>query len=288
MRIPSFFWLLLSIATLNDGSHALGQPPSLFETLTRAGVDVVPNVHLQLPQPYLQSNLEVEAQQSILQEISTSQGYDRFIRNSVVSPVSIAITGVQDAGENRVGHLIRSAFVLFRTIEQLNQEQEGKELFQSFQAQGEGKCEVISSESLQEHGFASANPSEKTIYLELPLLEKVQIQCVVRIERTELPDGWRYAWHIDPSLQKMAPYRTGWRFLRSDSLEPDMHPYVGCLGYVQVLSLKGIPNAVLIESTTAMLESPEWFAASNQLRSKLPIAIQESVRSFRKKFPPLP
>jgi len=41
---------------------------------------------------------------------------------------------------------------------------------------------------------------------------------------------------------------------------------------------------LLIESRMVLHELPEWFSASNFVRSKLPLAIQEGARNLRRRL----
>ena len=61
-------------------------------------------------------------------------------------------------------------------------------------------------------------------------------------------------------------------------------PYAGLGGYIKVTGLHEPAGALLVECHAVFDEPQGWFDGKNLLRSKLPLVVQENVRTFRRKL----
>jgi hypothetical protein len=155
----------------------------------------------------------------------------------------------------------------------------------------------LPKQELREQGFVAQADSHATFaYLELPLLNKVIMAGVIRIEKHEREGASEFYWRLDPSFNQHAPYASRWIQLERNSvgrlIRGDSFPYSGCAGFTGVYEIDDLSlpttqvadsaGKLLIESRLLLREPQEWFAGSNFLRSKLPSAMQENARSFRR------
>ena len=61
-------------------------------------------------------------------------------------------------------------------------------------------------------------------------------------------------------------------------------PYSGLGGYMKITQLREPAGALFVECHIVFAEPEAWFGGKNLLRSKLPLAVQDNVRSFRRKL----
>ncbi len=126
---------------------------------------------------------------------------------------------------------------------------------------------------------------EEVSKLSMTLLEKVQVDGATRSLRTILPHSIVYATQLDERFDKDKEYPNIWKhILKLEKGFGPPHPYKALVGYVVVTELPEPKGALLLEVQFLMHEPPDWFGGPNLLRSKLGIAIQDNVRSFRRKL----
>jgi hypothetical protein len=102
------------------------------------------------------------------------------------------------------------------------------------------------------------------------------------------PDCFLVAARIDPRFAADSAYPNRWRAISRDEagyarLGP-WNPYSAGGLYLQVTRLAAPPNAVFIELHQVFDEPQGWFSGANLLRSKLPLVVQEEIRTFRRKL----
>jgi hypothetical protein len=190
----------------------------------------------------------------------------------------------------RVGHNVHSAFAVHAKLESLADKDLMQQIFgkpESNSASGVKIFELTEGD-LRAAGVeipaADPNAGTKVSYLrvEYLLLEKILLKGVMRVERTATPGSTTLCWMLDPQLATNKELRGTWLKAGVESSEPK--PYSGWGGYLNVSRVGESPDILLIESRMLLHELPEWFSGSNFVRSKLPLAIQEGARNFRRKL----
>jgi hypothetical protein len=120
------------------------------------------------------------------------------------------------------------------------------------------------------------------------LLNRVIVRAVIRNQRWVTDDAVTVVWQIDPRFTGEPSHRNTWAPIERDDLgkkhEGEKHPYRGAGGYISIRQLPELDDACLVEARMVLHEPEDWFSGSNVLRSKLPIMMQESARSFRRKL----
>lgn len=303
-QLASFFIApCFLLATLLHASAA----DDLAVELTTAGVGVGDKLFVQLPPPILRPAEENKDLQTRLEAISRNHPWERFNRDSVMAPVMIDLEYVRDEGGRRLGHHIHSGFVVHTQLATLRDEHLMSQLFgqPAMSTSGEGGepteevvgrqvPEDVLAESGIEHQEDSAT---RYVYVELPLLNRVLVSGVVRIDRIEYDAGYELWWRLEPSFSDRDDrYANRWTRMERNAvgeLEPGASkPYQGLAGMAAAYEVPATDGTstgesrrpILIETRTIMHEPEEWFGGSNFLRSKLPLSIQERARSFRRKL----
>ncbi len=294
MSHSKFCGVLLAhvVACLIFAMRLSAQEPSLFDELTGGGVKLTEDVIVALPLPTLRDGLQAADRAAAARTVTGKQDWDQFARNSVMAPVTIEIESLLDRQGNRVGHKIHSAFLIYTNMSKIRDQDFMQQAFARPSGSDEAQSIVtqeIPDAELHQLGLGDA-VSENTSYafLELPLLNKVIVRGVMRIEKRDHPGVCEFFWKLDTRFNAVEKYASQWTELQRNTvgrLEVGAsHAYQGCAGFMGVYELDAAQNQLLVESRMILHEPSEWFAGSNFLRSKLPLSMQENARSFRRKL----
>ncbi len=266
--------------------------PSLLEQLEKKGVDFAGKVTV----PVKPSLLRVESAGDFpidrLEAIAGTVGWEKFARPSPVAPVAIQLEYVKNSADEKVGHHVHSLFAVHTRLNELRDKDLMLQIFgrPGEQADGNGlKLSELSETQLK----AVQNPqlsssTEASIdsfsVVDVDLLEKIRIHGLLQFQKSEQEGGFTIAWQLVDYQGSLEELRPTWQKLGSADEIRTTHPYSGWAGFISVARVQRSPEIVVVESRMLMHEPSEWFSASNYIRSKLPLVIQESARSFRRKF----
>ena len=293
--------LQFEIASCRAEQHSNPPPSPLLESFFTDGIQVVAGVSFVLPPPLLSDAHTPAAKREILDILSARHGWQRFSRPSVMAPVHVELSYIQDASGKRVGHHVYSAFIVHASMRTLRDQELMVSLFGAY-GDDEGQQigfqpERPDSELLSQVGIDVPDETSvrySSIYL--PLLNRVALRGTARIEKEESDSSVTIAWYFDPrftfedwesledSKQRFANhYMKLERDELGRSVDSPPVPYLGCGGYLSVRETGQQPDQLFIESRLVLHEPAEWFAGSNFLRSKFPTVLQESAQSFRRR-----
>lgn len=264
----------------------------LLEVLTAEGVELTDGLAVTIPKPMIYDGQGPAERQQALEELAGKVGWQRFSRNSVVAPVMIDIKYIKNDRGAKVGHRIHHAFVAYADLDTLRDEEMMERIFgrpgDSDDAGGVATQEVPGS-VLARMGLDSSEGSPDSFaYVTLPLLNKVTVRGVIRMQRREGPKWFELAWQLEPRFARSGEFANTWTKIERNAvgkpIESAPVPYSGCAGFVSVHQIDDASHQLLIETRMVLYEPEEWFGGSNFLRSKLPISMQENARSFRRKL----
>lgn len=282
--------LLLRVAAIAIMLSSVGRSQTLLAELTNVGVEFREGVKVVLPTPTLAGELNAEQLEQARSQLAGNDGWDKFTRDSVVAPVTIKLEYVTDKEGTRVGHNVHSAFVVHAKLESLADKVLMQQIFGKPDSKDASGMKVVelSEAEMKEAGVEVLTADEKTAtnvtysHVEFTLLEKIRLKGVMRIERLATPGSTTICWMLDQQFKSNDSLRGTWAKIGDEASEPK--PYAGWAGYMNVTRVNESPETLLIESRMLLHELPEWFSASNFVRSKLPLAIQEGARNFRRKL----
>jgi hypothetical protein len=264
---------------------------TLLQEMTTNGIALTDQISLTLPPPTLQTGISTEQRTAALELLSGNHSWEHFSRDSVVAPVSIRLDYVKDQDGGRAGHHVHSAYVVHAQLESLRDKDLMQQLFgpsEPGDADGNISFLPLSTDELRANNVAA--PPDNVSYgrMNLLLLGKIQIRAVIRLEKLETPNGWTLAWLIDPTLANVDALNATWIKLNENALgtkiASEAREYRGMGGYLNVARVSESPDVLVVESRLVMHEPTDWFSGSNFVRSKLPLGIQESARSLRRKL----
>ncbi len=302
-------WLLTTLA----GRPLRAQRDDLFTDLTQRGLPFTDQQRITLSAATLQPGMTDSERTKALAQLIGKLKWDRFARDTVNAPVVVDIDTINAPSGERLGLRVHSAFLAYTTLEALRDRDLMEETFgaapidsapidsaasdSSKNVDGENAqprvvLRELPAAELTRLGFADqaerAQGQTSFAYIELPLLNKVLLQGVIRLEKRDRPGAVEFAWRFDPSFNAKENYACRWTRLERDAvgklIEGDSYPYSGCGGWMGVYEVDREERQLLVESQLLLREPVDWFAGSNFLRSKLPLTLQENARTFRRKI----
>lgn len=312
--------LLVQSASGQEPSTTSESSVDLLQRMVGDGVALTPDQKVPLPEPDFVSIDGQPVSQSdaktALKSIAGRHG-DRFTRDSVVAPISVRTESIKDEDGDRIGHFIDVAFVVHQTIEEIRKS-EALEEFQS-DAQSNKTIEIAGDDSdgndfeknqtraltddeMASFGVTLDDESESLGFLQLPILSKIVVRGVARARRSVWSEDDVNApviltWIMDSRFsaesagagQSLADsIANHWRAIERSATGVkslgEASPYAGLGGYVAITPVPGIPEASMVQMRFVLHEPQEWFGGRNLLRSKLPILVQDRVRSLRREL----
>lgn len=291
---------------------ALGQPAGwcqeashdLFDRLQTSGIVIGNGTAIPLPSPSLSTGQTKVEQTEILDRLSGKLGWEKFSRKSVVAPVTIRVEYLKNAEGARIGHQVHSAFIAYAAMDTLRDQELMEATFGKSGGnadQEEAVFEKLPVEALESRGLGSIDPErEGYAKMQITLLNKIIVRGVVHLQKREGPHWFQLFWELDPRFtndplaapSSPPPDKNGlsntWTKLVPNEVGKRLPsapvPYRGLGGYMTVYETGRATDQLLVESRLVLYEPQEWFAGSNLLRSKLPLSLQESARSFRRRL----
>ncbi len=289
------FLILAGILFIGSPASCLAQLVSkclLFRQLVETGVEIEATQRVRLEPPLLNQSQTTSERKSALDRLAGDENWERFARNSPVAPIALDIRSIESSSGGRIGYAVKSAFVLHTSMERLRDQTLMERLFGKpdlNDQEGMLRFEEITQAKLQE--FRVEVESGKITYsrVAIPLLNKIRLQGVIRVERVESERELDVSWLFDNTLGEKNPeWQSVWLPLSTNDLAETIvgppQPYSGSGGYIRLSEIDQPEKMVVVEMGWVIHEPHAWFEGGNLLRSKLPLLIQESVRSFRKKL----
>lgn len=223
-------------------------------------------------------------------------GWQRLAADSQMAPVRVTVTPVEAAGR-RIGHQVQAAFVIRTPLETFQDDALAAETL-GLQANTAGRmARPLTTDECTQAGLEAAGANASFAVLNLTLLNRVDLQGVVRAERRDGESGFELAWVFDhrfdrfPSLRAHSQRRTANAL--GETVREDPQPYAGAAGVVVVREVRGMAadpeeSLLVVESRLAFAEPVAWFGGSNLLRAKIPLLTQEGVRTLRRRLATVP
>jgi hypothetical protein len=248
---------------------------------------------VKLPEPSLPADADKKAQSEVVHRIAAKKyKYDDFVRKSPVAPFALEInTAGEASGGDRVQR-IDLWFVAYGKLGDVTDEDLLGQLVGGGGSDSEkGESDSLSDEELSERDLKveSTNDRRESYYrVDSPLLDKVRISGIGHGVTTREATRVLAASLLDPRFIDDPKYPNRWRsIVRESSGKKTLSkpaPYAGFGGYCQVVELAEPKGALFIECHTAINEPHGWFNGTNLLRSKLPVLMQDNVRTLRRKL----
>ena len=218
-----------------------------------------------------------------------------ILRNDYFAPVVTKVRNAE-AGRKDEGPAIRTIDVWFVAHGDWNT-LVSKDFLESTTAAENGKSRVVlKSGGLTEKetrkrkltATTTADSEQRFLYTTFWLFERVQVSATRFSMLTRGKDSVLAAGKIDRASTRMPSIRTnGGRWLRDvqANIKPGRaHPFTHAGGYAKITRLKEPADAAFIEFHLIYEEPYGWFDGVNLVKQKIPVMVQEKVRTFRRKL----
>lgn len=270
-----------------ENHHETANP--LFAKLREPGVAVTPERRLPLPPPTMPDGLDAPRQREIIEQlVKQDHAPEEFLRRSLVAPYLLKIRELE-----RIEPLGRIQAVDLWCIAygSLDQFRRSKHPNLFFKSRSDAKVHELTSEELAARSLESVTRDdfeELFSFATFDIFDKVQLSQTNHTMLSRLADSIVVATEIDGRFQQDQMFPNQWRpLLRAGAGELTLgepQPYQGLGLYSKVTRLHEPAGALFCEHHLIFLEPQGWFNGANLLRSKLPIAMQTEVRSFRREL----
>lgn len=280
-------------AAEDEDRQTIDHPNPLLRRLLTDGVRLDAETVVTPDRPRMSADDTADGRRETIEQAAGRYGWDAFVRPSVVAPFSLQIAAVRSADERRIGHRLDLAFVAYADLSDLRDRHLLNRIAQSLrdrEAAAEGG-EVLSDQALAEAGveiWPGPGVTQRFVSGSFALMDRVRVRGVIHVVETISEDSLTVAWELDERFGTTGDARNVWQSIGRDRLGEREYgpekPYRGHAGYIQATRLDEPAGALFIESWVVHHEPEAWFAGGNLLRSKLPVATQQSVRQLRREL----
>lgn len=285
---------LLAGALWLVGAMGAAQANPLLEKLISEGVKLSDGSVVKLPAPWLADGLDAAAQKAAIEKVASRYPYDQFTRDSAVAPLLLEMQSIESQGGVRTGQRVDVAFVAYATLELVNDgDMLARLLGVEQQTDDEkGGAVALTAEQLASRGIelapADGEVRQSLAAVRFEVLDRVEVSGVANTMRTGSSQSLVAAVEFDPRFADDPELPMHWRPIErtaaGETIKGAAQRYSGVGAYVKVTPLVEPRGALLVEAHAVFDEPHGWFGGVNLLRSKLPIVVQDNVRSFRRKL----
>ena len=286
----SSFLLAACLAMAAHADNPLLQ--RLLAVGVQAGTDSPSAGHL--PTPSMPDGLEAAGQLDAIQRVAPpSRRVEDLLRNAVVAPFVLKTQQIAAGGDPL--WQVDVWYVAYGSLDSFCQEsfvQQLLDLSSGDRRKGLPVSDtVLTAGELQARGVTLAEQQHrKETYRAstIALFDRVLLSTTRQVMISRSDESVVVAAAVDPRFSGDSKYPNQWRPItrRPDgSFElGEPQPYTMSAMYLKVTRLKQPANALFIEHHQLFAEPQGWFDGKNFLRSKLPLAVQDSVRSLRRQL----
>jgi hypothetical protein len=284
--LPTIAFLIAALA-----SPAQVPINPLFTQLLDKGIAIPNGPVVKLPSPLVSQDLEAATAPAILEKAAGKLPRELFVRKSDAAPFSLKIDSINDSTGARCAQTIDLWFVAYANLAAVAKKDVVTQLLVGERDRDHAEVKLLSPEELRARGIQPLEGSgleERYATFEAVLLDRVQVTGISRNVKMISPRYLVLAMTLDDRFADDKEYPNHWRPIRRGADGKEQFgpgkPYSGLAGYVRVSELPQPAGALLFEMHCVFHEPQAWFGGPNLLRSKLPVVIQENLRTFRRKL----
>jgi hypothetical protein len=235
----------------------------------------------------MQDGLDAAKQKAVITGlIGTDYSYQEFTRKSNVAPQLLKLRDVNPSDPKAPARGVDVWFVAYGELKAVNNEKFLDRLVNA--NRGEGKGMGLTKEDLAKRNIALVDEKHEGYgSIEFDFLEKVRLKATGRAFWSLTDESAVIAAEIDPRFRDDTTFPNQWQSLSKQSGSQKVgpaNPWSGAGLYLKVTKLSEPAGALFIEQHFIFAEPTGWFDGANLLRSKLPIVVQNNVRSIRREW----
>jgi len=294
MNLTGLGWAVIVLVT---GQPAAIENP-LLDELLRQGVLMSDGSRIKLPPPTLRDGLDAAGQRAVLDRLlaATKHNYEDLVRRDYQAPVVLDIRAVRTSRDESPARRIDLWFVAHGDFKTATSEQFLESLWRSAAKPDPKDPLAARSVTLTPADLAKRQirldpppgVDERYVFGTVNLFDRVLVSATQRGMLARRPQAVVVAEKIDARFTKDAEYPNQWQSVtiggdgKVGLGEPQ--PYSAAGSYGRATPLASPPSALLFEFHLVYEEPKGWFGGANLMGSKLPLAVQDQVRNFRRRL----
>lgn len=258
----------------------------LYKGLLETGLSVGTDLRAKLPAPSMADGLDAARQKAVITAVIGDTPFDEFTRKSIVGPQVLRIGDAKPSDPKAPARTVDLWFVAYGDFKSLDDEKFRDRLVAV--GRGDGKGVALTKEDLAKRKITPGDDKrERFGSIEFDFLDKVRIKATGRAVWSRTTDSMLVAAEIDQRFLGDAEFPNQWRSLTKEGGEPKVggaNPWGGAAFYLKITKLAEPAGALFIEQHVVFTEPTGWFDGANLLRSKLPLVMQDNVRTMRREW----
>lgn len=287
-------WVFLCLVVCAATAARAAENP-MFAELRTKGVAMSDGTRIPLAAPFLDDGLDAAGQRAVIGKLAApTRTFDDLAARQLQAPVVINIRSpkLKDGGLARV---VDVGFISYGDWEKIQSDQFLEGLIRSpRQEQVEGlpaRSGTLTADDLKKRNIAAKvgeGLDERYFFSTANLLDQIQVASTRYSIGHRSQQSLVLAAKIDTQFDKDADYPNHWRRITFSSTgaaelgAPTVYTASGF--YVKATRMEQPAGAIFIEHHMVFEEPTAWFNGGQQLRSKLPLLIQDEVRTLRRRM----
>lgn len=272
-----------------------GENP-VFTELLEKGVKTSDGTVVKLPPPILADGLDAAGQKAAINEVADARSsFEEMVKKSYYSPAIVKVRTVKASeGEGPAVRTVDLWFVAHGSWDVMI----SKDFLESaMKTKEEGKSRVVGQAGILTDEQMAARKltiksekghEERFVYSTFSLFERVELSATRFSVLTQGKDSILAAGRIDPRFDKDAEFPNQWRPLLRDEqaeIKPGpAHLLANAGGYAKITRLVEPADGIFIECHIVYEEAYGWFDGVSLVKQKMPVMVQEKVKTFRRKL----
>lgn len=280
--------IVCSSVIASEPSQSTVDRNALFRELTSRGVIVCDEAdrRIKLPPPTMPDDADSAAQKRIIEALPGGRPYDDMVRNAVVAPFAMRLEDVDNPG----GDPLRSVdvwFIVHGRLTQLFDPTQAVTLTGMIRSDVKSAVAIISADALRSRGIETKTEErlrESFARQQGVLFDRVRVAMTYRVLTTVDDRCLIAAGTLDRRFDDDPDYPNYWQSLSETGEVGPRRRYTVTAAYCKVTRLHEPAGALFVEQHLLFAEPYEWFRGAPLLRSKLPLAVQDSIRRLRRQL----
>jgi len=294
MNLTGLGWAVIVLVT----AQAAAAENPLLDELLQQGVLMSDGSRIKLPPPTLGDGLDAAGQRAVLDRLlaATKHRYEDLVRRDYQAPFVLDIRAVRTSRDESPARRIDLWFVAHGDFKTATSEQFLESLWRSAAKSDPNDPLAARSVTLAPADLARRQirlgpppgVDERYVFGTVNLFDRVLVSATQRGMLTRRPQAVVVAEKIDAHFTKDGEYPNQWQ---SIAMGGDgkvalgaPEPYAAAGSYGKAIPLAYPPGAVFFEFHLVYEEPKGWFGGVNLMGSKLPLAVQDQLRNFRRRL----
>jgi hypothetical protein len=293
MEVPTMSIPCALVAALLAAPPVASHPEAnpVFRGLTEQGLPVGGERRIKLSPPLLPDGLAPQAQQQALAK-AADENYplEELQRNSTVAPFRLVLRDIDATDPNNPVRGIDLYFFIYGDLDTLVKKEFRQRLLSLSQSSAKARDLTAADLAKRKIELKPAAGAEEDVmsHRSFSLFDRVEVSDTQRVVLTRTADSLVMGSELDPRFAGDAEFPNQWRAItRGDNDQPVLgppQPGAGSGSYLKVTRLAEPAGALFVEFHAVFVEPHGWFDGANLIRSKLPIVVQNEVRSLRREL----